>query len=196
MQELHLKKKQKREERTWQGHWPSRNFSLNPKLKHKTILLFWGYNQTLAQKVPTIWCSKKWKLHRFSGSRLKTFKTLKMTLFLEKIQDRLSSHIGKNRSEGGIGIFAMDWRKKSEWRHGQFHLLELSVLLTRACCWVYLTANPKIPPKRGDQAAQGNNLWIPSLELSSKTRAADWYGEAGLPGSVPGWDGQGLENLE
>lgn len=35
-----------------------------------------------------------------------------MTLFLEKIQDRLSSHMGKNRNEGGIGILSWAGERK------------------------------------------------------------------------------------
>lgn len=77
-----------------------------------------------------------------------------MTLFLEEIQDRLSSHIGKNRKAGGIGALLWAGERKVNRGMASSHLLEFPALLTE------FTPQPtsKSPPKLEDQTAQGNSL--------------------------------------
>lgn len=87
-------------------------------------------------------------------SRLKTFKDLRMTPFLEEIQDRLSSHIGMNRKAAGIGVLSWAGERKGNGGMASSHLLEFSALLIEFTP----QTTPKAPPKLGDQTAQGNSL--------------------------------------
>lgn len=77
-----------------------------------------------------------------------------MTLFLEEIQDRLSSHVGKNRKGGGIGVLSWAGERKVNGGMASSHLLEFPALLTEFTP----QPTPKSPPKLGDQTAQGNSL--------------------------------------
>lgn len=53
-----------------------------------------------------------------------------MTAFLEGIQDRLSSHIGKGRKGGGIGVLSWAGEGKVNGDTASSHLLETAALVT------------------------------------------------------------------